>query len=262
MIKINKPSAPPVVKFVQRTHPNYNQQKWRVFTMQVIQDYNTNLNSFLKDKTKFSKDYGYTQFKARLRVAQGPKCCYCEKPIDSGAIEHFRPKEAYKVAKGNPLVRPGYYWLAYYWENMLVSCDECNKSERKGNLFPLLNGYRAQSHRDDYRNELPVLINPAEEDPSIFISFNLDTPIAVNNNFRGEQTIEILGLDQRYDLVSGRKERLRLYKAMKLIAERPSPDQQITQIDIDYAIEFIETAINDDQPFSGMIRENIKKGLL
>ncbi|RUT78943.1 hypothetical protein [Ancylomarina longa] len=262
MIKINKQSSPPVVKFTSNSHPNYNQQKWRVFTLALIKKYNSGLVDFLKDKNKFTQAYGYAKFKKQLRDAQGPKCCYCEKPIDSGAIEHFRPKEAYKVAKRNSLIRPGYYWLAYYWENMLLSCDDCNKSERKGNLFPLMNGYRAKTHLDDYRNELPVLINPAEEDPSIFISFNLDNPIAVNNNFRGEQTIEILGLDQRYDLISGRKERLRLYKAMKIIAQRLSPDQQITQVEIDDAIEFVRTAIDDHEPFSGMIRENIKRGLL
>src|SRR5262245_11729008 len=52
-------------------------------------------------------------------------CAYCETPISqesSGDIELFRPETAY-------------WWLAYDWENLYVTCAECNKNKR--DQFPI-----------------------------------------------------------------------------------------------------------------------------
>jgi hypothetical protein len=59
---------------------------------------------------------------------------------------HFRPKgqvnEAYRVVtiqtvKGQQSEHPGYFWLAYNWENLLPSCALCNIVKGKKNQFPI-----------------------------------------------------------------------------------------------------------------------------
>lgn len=62
-----------------------------------------------------------------VKMFQG-KCAYCESKITtiySGDIEHFRPKGGYGSAV---LVKPGYYWLASTWDNLLFACPFCNQT--------------------------------------------------------------------------------------------------------------------------------------
>jgi hypothetical protein len=54
----------------------------------------------------------------------------------------FRPKGGWVQNDGDALTQPGYYWLAYEWSNLLISCQLCNQ-EFKKNRFPLLNPTRA-----------------------------------------------------------------------------------------------------------------------
>ena len=92
------------------------------------------------------------------------KCCYTERRRDiklERDVEHFRPKG--KVTDEN---HPGYWWLAYDWDNLLIAC-KVNNTIDKDNHFPLLGGgQRANTEADMLENERPVLINPAVEDPS------------------------------------------------------------------------------------------------
>lgn len=56
------------------------------------------------------------------------KCAYCESKIAAiynGDIEHFRPKG--KIQSANPS-RPGYFWLASEWDNLLFACPFCNQT--------------------------------------------------------------------------------------------------------------------------------------
>ena len=57
------------------------------------------------------------------------KCAYCEgKSIGQADwdVEHFRPKGS--VAERDD--HPGYYWLAYEWENLYPSCKHCNQKRK------------------------------------------------------------------------------------------------------------------------------------
>ncbi len=74
--------------------------------------------------------------KILLKMFNG-KCAYCESKITAiynGDIEHFRPKG--KIQNANPS-RPGYFWLASEWENLLFACPFCNQTNthefRNGN---------------------------------------------------------------------------------------------------------------------------------
>ena len=260
MIKIDKDPYPPTVRYTAPGHAHFGQLKWRVFEKLMLADFKANPVLFNNGKYVFKSGYGYQEFRDALERCQGPKCCFCEKPIGGGQIEHFRPKAAWKQVIGSPLVRPGYYWLAFRWENMLISCGECNSSGRKGNLFPVVNP-RGICYLT-CKTEVKTIINPAEEDPSQFVSFNLDLPVAVNNNQRGIDNIEIFDLKSRGDLASIRRDHLTLYQAQKDIASLPHPYGAFTKAKIEKARKHLLVAQKPKQPFSGMIRENIKKGFI
>jgi len=142
--------------------------------------------------------YGSKEVKDSLKVLQDYKCCFCEAKIghtSHGDVEHFRPKTGW-VQDNEKLNKPGYYWLAYDWDNLFLSCELCNQRYKK-NFFPLLPAsFRAVSHTDDYKTEQPVFIHPVNDNPEDFILFNEEIPIAVNENTRGKATIAKLGLDR------------------------------------------------------------------
>jgi uncharacterized protein (TIGR02646 family) len=132
------------------------------------------------------------------------KCCYTERRRDiqlERDVEHFRPKG--KVTGEN---HPGYWWLAYVWDNLLIAC-KVNNTVHKANNFPLLNGgIRVNDENGNLEDERPVLINPAVEDPSKFITFHWEqiggrwfckpVPTAIDIDHRGRDTIEIVGLNR------------------------------------------------------------------
>ena len=152
--------------------------------------------------------------KAALRAAQHDKCAFCESLITHigyGDIEHFRTKGGFKQREEGPLQRPGYYWLAYEWENLFLSCQLCNQKFKK-NLFPLSTlSNRARSHNDDLTSEDPLLLDPGIDDLDQHLRHVRGTVWAKNRSPRGRRTIEVLGL-RRWEL---RRERLKLWQQLK-----------------------------------------------
>jgi len=70
------------------------------------------------------------------------KCAYCESVYASTApmdVEHWRPKgqikRLTKTGKETAL-KPGYYWLAAEWTNLLPSCIDCNRQRNQHTLTP------------------------------------------------------------------------------------------------------------------------------
>jgi uncharacterized protein (TIGR02646 family) len=147
-------------------------------------------------KTKIKNDiYGDCSVRETLEEAQKGKCCYCECELKGyGDVEHFRPKGGYKQNKDSNLSKHGYYWLAYFWDNLMLSCQICNQRYKK-NLFPLVDdSKRALKHSDDINKEEPLFINPFLEDPKKYISFENAAIIPIND--KGKITIKELGLDR------------------------------------------------------------------
>ena len=90
------------------------------------------------------------------------RCCYCERLRDRAResdIEHFRPKTA--VSDKSP-ERPGYWWLAYEWTNLLFACKTCNEEYKKTH-FPI-RGERAMAPDDSLDDEEPWLLDPCTDD--------------------------------------------------------------------------------------------------
>src|SRR5690606_7071216 len=75
--------------------------------------------------------YGHSSVKERLLESQFGKCAFCESNVASvshGDIEHYRPKKYWiqnnKIGKEGP----GYYWLAYNYDNLIFACQVCNQN--------------------------------------------------------------------------------------------------------------------------------------
>lgn len=141
--------------------------------------------------------YGDPTVKQALVAAQHGKCCFCERKIGGeGDGEHFRPKASFCQGEGHPLERPGYYWLAYEWDNLLLACTICNQRFKRS-LFPLLDpAKRARNHHGDVTQERPLFLHPAQEDPADFIGFRQEVAYAKRGNRRAKETIKALGLNR------------------------------------------------------------------
>jgi uncharacterized protein (TIGR02646 family) len=145
--------------------------------------------------------YGPLTVKSCLWQMQNGKCCYCEREYERkySDVEHFRPKtEALREGK---VKTPGYWWLAYRFDNLYFGCLVCNRI--KGAHFPLKAGTRALEPEEDPRQveELPLLIDPGFEDPEDHLTFvwipGRGYEVAPRDGSeRGRRTIEILELDR------------------------------------------------------------------
>jgi hypothetical protein len=142
------------------------------------------------------------------------KCAYCEAYITDfetggGDIEHFRPKLAVTDENDEPIEHDGYYWLAYYWKNLLPSCQLCNRPNNgtlgKRNRFPVA-GTRAKTHTDPITAEDPLLLNPLEDRPDEHLKLDPNKCVLVPLTPKGDMTIKILGLNVRDQLLTLRRQ--------------------------------------------------------
>src|SRR5438067_2564511 len=113
------------------------------------------------------KYYASDAVKQTLLHRQNWKCCYCERRMQKREleVEHIRPKRGFRQSASQKKDEyPGYYWLAYSWDNLLLACGYCNGT--KSTVFPLLNpSLRSRTHHDDISRERSMLIDPSREEP-------------------------------------------------------------------------------------------------
>lgn len=140
------------------------------------------------------------------------RCHYCE---DSAAdeVEHVWPKKFYPEK-------------TFIWQNYLFACGSCNGSNKR-DQFSVFN---AEGNRFDIVRKKddpviqpltgsPLFIDPTSEDPTEFISLDLQTGLFVplppkdTREFqRAEYTIKILGLNTRDYLSRARRNAYASYK--------------------------------------------------
>ena len=151
-----------------------------------------------KLKFKIKKNiYGSPQVRNALSTLQHDKCCYCESkpsPTSAGRIDHFRPKGAVRQDKMSNKLYPGYYWLAYRWDNLVLACETCNL--KKSDYFPLEEpGQRTRNHLDPLDRESLLLLNPyGETELSEHLTFNGSA--CEPGTERGRVTVTVLGLNR------------------------------------------------------------------
>lgn len=143
-----------------------------------------------------------------LVQAQHGKCAFCESSfahVSYGDVEHFRPKGGVRQRRRGALRRPGYYWLAYTWENLLVSCELCNRRFKR-NWFPLEHrSPRVRGPKGDLSKERPLLVNPAVDDPGAFVTFHEHRAVAVAGALKGRSSIRGYGLNRKNILTARRR---------------------------------------------------------
>ncbi len=221
--------------------------------------YQANSPIYQTRRGKFGFDaaiYAHPTVKSALEIAQHKKCCYCETFVGrEGEVEHFRPKSACQQAKGSPFIRPGYYWLAYDWDNLFLACHSCNALYKR-NLFPLENpSQRALNHNENCATETPLFVHPVDDNPENFISFRQEIPFPLHP--RGKRTITSLRLD-RESLNEARRTRLSELSVLKhlLSIEHQLPKDAATLQLLNNARQLLAQCTNDEATFAAMARAN------
>ena len=206
----------------------------------------------LKSK-HFENLWSDSKVKEFLHISQYGKCCYCERKRDKKRetdVEHFRPKAEVKEAgKGHP----GYWWLAYIWENLLISCKKCNQ-EYKKSKFPLKDEEKRAYREDcDLGEEEPFLINPLEEDPELFIDYDLEETRlmakAIGRCERGKKTVdELTGINDR-EVMEQRADKLKDYNILVRCLKNKGIDELRSMAD-----RCLHEHISPRSEFSGFAR--------
>jgi uncharacterized protein (TIGR02646 family) len=207
------------------------------------------------------------------------KCAYCEakwqgtQPLDA---EHFRPKGGYVVA--GALVKPGYFWLAASWENLLPSCTDCNRQRYqefadepehlagKANLFPIRDEARRATAPGMEKGEGRLLLHPRLDDPERHLDFG-DEGIVVAKadrsgrvSAKGKASIDVYGLkreglrrlrrDRRIEIL-GAIEHVRV--AAMRVRRRPTDD--LDRYDLASHVAALRRMTLDSAPFAAMARQ-------
>ncbi|MCH7408947.1 hypothetical protein MM239_06045 [Belliella sp. DSM 111904] len=178
------------------------------------------------------KIYSDSEVKDSLIKLFRGKCAYCESTflhVYSGDVEHFRPKG--EIEEASPNKKPGYYWLAADWDNLLLSCRNCNqklshsmygigtkKTMGKMNQFPLSDGTKYIRKHDSVNgiaDEEPyrLLLNPCIDNPEDHLEYGDEGVIRPkkvvggNESIKGKKSIDVYVLQRMY-LVQSREKKL------------------------------------------------------
>lgn len=161
------------------------------------------LIEYVKNKSKY--DAGILKFEAlssiynsdivreTLETIQKNKCCYCETKStrSNNDVEHFRPKAAYSSNFKGDRRYPGYFWLAYDWDNLFLACQVCNQIF-KNDFFPIEDETtRGQLNNFSVENEITFVVHPSIDEPSEEIEYRGSIPFGKTE--KGKKTIAYLG---------------------------------------------------------------------
>lgn len=215
-------------------------------------DYQSGSKKFPKKKY-----YSARAVKDLLVKVHHSKCCYCEKKFSRANlhVEHYRPKSGVRQSLGQTKDElPGYYWLAYRWDNLLLSCHDCNNL-CKGTYFPLSNPkQRARWHVNDLGKERPLFIDPAGQNPRKHIRFDHDAP--KSDTPQGRMTIDGLRL-RRTELTEDRLRQIdNVNVRLAILAgAKKNPDDAELQAEARKASQFLEAAKRPEAEFSSMVKD-------
>jgi uncharacterized protein (TIGR02646 family) len=164
--------------------------------------------------------------RALLALSDG-ECAYCAMFVgnDHMQVDHILPKEEFPL-------------LAYAWENLLPSCDACNR-RKKSYVPPSLQGKRvverclAEEHAHDFVLDKPHLfgelarperlIDPSFDDPASHIELLFDFATYRPKDRMGQITHTRL---LRHPEIDERLAKIR--EAARVVVETPLTDAQLT----------------------------------
>ncbi len=265
MIKIDKTGKRPIILVKQGE--DKGKDRLLVETEKLKQAYLRDHIAYKTGKKIFnfkSSWYAHSDIKSALIKIQHGKCCFCESSIrhvSYGDVEHFRPKAAWTIKKKDKYTRPGYYWLAYDWDNLFFACQICNQSSNKGNLFPLVDeSKRALDHTYNVDEEESLFIHPEKTDPEEHITFQEAFICPKKHSRKGEITIKELDLE-RNRLYENRKE---LHDKIKGLIDLYNiiPDQvPESEIPKAHVVDVLKNMIAPEHQYLNMIKANFGKDI-
>jgi uncharacterized protein (TIGR02646 family) len=251
--------------------------------------------------------YRHETVKAALKKLFNNKCAYCESEyaaVYAGDTEHFRPKgkvinkiprEDGKL-KNDIVSANGYYWLAARWENLLLSCKDCNSARTqtlpdgtekvigKHEQFPIASEKFRVMEPDDAKLKIEeakrMIINPCEEDPEYFFEYAEEekkegiimekTTLKKAEKEKARKSIDVYAL-QRKDLVEVRRKafldiisRLDSFdKFLKNYNDLPKEKRELPERKNDLKGERnkLLQLVQSDQRYAGMARQLIGRYL-
>ncbi len=288
MINVKRSDCPDILK-INATPQSSGELETRD-AIEYYRDINNHQEKYKKTGTNGARTkQGYSIYsdksvrKILLKMFHG-KCAYCESKITAiynGDIEHFRPKG--KIQNANPS-RPGYFWLASDWENLLFACPFCNQTNthefRNGNnieeaVFGKLDQFplETETHRLKYTHGIVyftdsvtykqafdleeserLLLNPCnDENVEKYFKFADDGAIISNDGLtdfeeRKAQTSIITYALHRLPLTIAREEKIILVKA------------QIRRVEIAITNynKYMDKSDEEKVWFEGIMREEMK----
>ncbi len=211
----------------------------------------------------------WLQTRSELVELFAGKCAYCESPGATN-VDHFRPRTHAADLDGDS-DPDHYYWLAYEWQNLYLSCQVCSQNKRNffpyaGDLFPMAGGDRAHpgSRGDGLLMERALLLDPClpRDEPAKRLLFDADGHVHAQaakedrarygDVVRGQVTIDLLGLN-RAQLVEARRREAASFRELwedLRYAVRHQESERIEEVS-----GFLTDGRNADQPYAGMKRQ-------
>ena len=210
--------------------------------------------------------YRHIEVQKALEKLFHGKCAYCESQLEETGwnVEHYRPKG--RVAESQD--HPGYYWLAYRWENLLPSCIPCNQrrqdkpswddpipGQTQGKLdqFPIADETkRATGPEADLKQEQPLLFNPCINDFKAEFHYNqFGQILEENQSQRLKETIRICHLTRSR---LRKKRTLVIKRAAKFISTIRKYEQTQPEVAKEVRELFWDNLLGDNCYFAAVAR--------
>jgi uncharacterized protein (TIGR02646 family) len=226
------------------------------------------VRKFYADPTNRQKRFPFSAYKQSevidaLNRLFHSKCAFCESPLFQTApaeIVHFRPKGSVTESP----THPGYWWLASDWNNLYLSCPDCNRIG-KGSRFPLQDENQRAFEPGQESLEEPLLLDPCLDFPENHLEFTPEG-IVRGKTLRGNTSIAVFSLNRNYLVDSRLKEALNIDAHLQHIRrlfwdlEQSGNSRKIkktVESSLQLELEFLNSAMAEASPYAGMKRQII-----
>ncbi|MFA6444195.1 MAG: hypothetical protein WCV99_17845 [Sterolibacterium sp.] len=178
----------------------------------------------------------WVALRAEFSAFSHGKCWYveCKNPGTDDDIDHFRPKLGVKEDS----THPGYYWLAFDWTNLRLSCHRANRPRvnpegggtgGKGGHFPLVDpAARASTPAQGKGQEVPALLDPTDMRDVVLLTFRQSGEVDLSPAYRGQPVAEAKFAASRFilhlDWPAFREARVILYNRIERTVDRGERD--------------------------------------
>jgi uncharacterized protein (TIGR02646 family) len=222
--------------------------------------------------------YGKKPVRDALNEAFGFKCAYCETYFGAAqpvAVEHYRPKSGYLVA--GKMQKPGYYWIAAAWDNLLPSCTDCNSPRTqtladgttmvvgKSNQFPITSELKRATVIDAEKKESRLLLHPYHDQPAKHLVFTDDGIVTWQRpgkkpSKKAQESIRVYAL-LRDGLVRARAALEKQLKVQMAITEDivlglvENPNSAALNRALETQLDLLESFTRPEAPYSEMARQ-------